>query len=114
MATLEEALAGVRRGERWEQGDWHLAIERNAAFMHKSGWATDPMVCPWIDGWTRVEEPLRCPRCGARADYWRKNFGADVGCICRECRLEDAARYPTEAAAREAWLKIGAVKESKP
>lgn len=110
MATLEEALAGTRRGERWvSECPTGMRLIIVGTYV---GWADDPTGARRdglpLDGWTRVEEPLLCPRCGERAESHLGTVNGNWWTRCPFCHLVDNGGHSTESAAREAWLKIGA------
>ena len=113
--SLEEAIAGTRKGERWIDGKGRTLVyndgEAGARYLANPGEAIIGYTgCPALSGWHRVDAPLVCPRCGGLvsvAQRWGKYL-----CLCGHCGLSDGRSgpypYPTEAEARAAWLKIGA------
>jgi len=98
---LEEALAGTRRGERWEDAEGGVLVADRRVTTQKSGWIKHPP----LDGWRLSDVPLLCPRCGKEAGV----FGGELvwHCICDDCHLTDATHYRTRAEAEAAWRRIG-------
>ena len=104
--TLTDAIAGVERGEEWEDGHgWILALRDGRWY----GVAPDNRrftIAPPATGWRRAESELRCPR-GHRAKV-RKGVAGDW---CVECEIIECWQGPmmaTEAEAREAWRRVDA------
>ena len=93
---LETAIAGTRKGERWEHpGRGILAFEDT--ILQRTGKSYP------LDGWTLVEEHKRqCPRCWstlvALSEYCRRYH-----VWCPTCRLSDGQRYDTPDQAWAAW-----------
>ena len=112
MATLEEAIAGARRGEKWEREGYTMILGDGAVraeqFIKEHGGMVGfySQVPLRLDGWTRVEEPLTCPRCGGLVTI-EKGYEPVWRCSCTTCTLFEWTWYPSEAAARDAWKRIG-------
>jgi len=101
--SLEAAIAGTRRGERWETFDHRcLIVEPGGVWVVGGGPIPET-------GWNRVEEPLRCPACGTEANAHKYCGKWTVSCPACELRFGNGSVYPfnTEAEARDAWRKMG-------
>jgi len=107
--SLEAAIAGTRRGERWETTDGYLLRLGAVIHMERNG-----LICRNVPttGWRRVEETLRCPACGSEVSPVEKDGGDHrwwfVECLSCAYRVNGIPRgWRTEAEAREAFRKMG-------
>lgn len=102
--SLEEAIYRTRRGERWETEDgYRFCIASGRAVMQRVGYATPSAV---VDGWHRVEEPLKCPECGYECTNTREDTRGNIQIVCDRCGVRGPVAV-RESEAREAFRRMG-------
>lgn len=115
--SLEAAISGTRRGERWVVKDrpWlQLRTLPGGDIQEINGGGGDgdgdyAMARIEPSGWHRVEDPLKCPACGAEAHTHEYAGKWTVSCSRCQLRFGSGSAYPftTESEAREAFRRMG-------
>ena len=99
--ALAAAIAGTLAGERWEYGHTPLRLSDDGT-----------TTTPWagglpLSGWRRVEEPVRCPRCGGELVEYQCTTSMLWHYKHCDCGLVDTHGYKTLDELEAARNRIG-------